>query len=243
MTASAMLTPDPLRPATLDEVVGQDEVVNALRVALAGADARHELPGHMLLAGPAGTGKTTLALCVAQHVDGRLLTLIGPAVRTPGRDLLPVLTGTRDNDVLFIDEIHRMYRPAQEFLFPVMEDGNLILGSSGRIVRLPPLLFIGATTDPDRLLTPMLDRFALVLKLRLYRPDELATIATRAAGKLGCALAPDAALAIASAASGVPRVALRLVKAARDYAYAETLGKEKGVIKVSASTGAAPARA
>jgi Holliday junction DNA helicase RuvB len=211
---------DPLRPASLDDVIGQSDVVDALRIALNGAAARGELPGHVLLGGPAGTGKTTLALCIAAAVGGRLVSLIGPSVRRPS-DLLSTLMVAQDRDVIFIDEIHRMWRPAQEFLFPVMEDGKLTFENTGRTVEMPPLLFIGATTEPERLLTPMLDRFATILKLRLYRVDELMLIADRAAGKLGCALGAGASRAIAEAAAGVPRVTIRLVKAARDYAYAD----------------------
>ena len=213
---------DGLRPTTLDDVIGQTEVVNEIRIALAGAKARGEVPGHILLGGPAGTGKTTLALCIANAVGGQLLSLIGPQVRTPSSDLYPILFGRAAGDVIFIDEIHRMWRPAQECLFTVMEDSKLIL-DNGRTLDMRPLLFIGATTDPDRLLTPMLDRFALILKLRLYRPDELALIAKRAAIKLGCVLSDEGAALIVDAAVGVPRVAIRLVRASRDHAYAVQL--------------------
>lgn len=207
---------DALRPATLDEVVGQAEVVDALRVMLAGAAARGGLPPHLLLAGPAGTGKTTLALCVAHAIGGRLVSLIGPSVKRVA-DVLPVLIGARKRDTIFIDEIHRVWRPTQEYLFPVMEDGKLV--DDGPVINLPPMLFIGATTDPERLLTPMLDRMT-VLQLRLYRPDELVQIVERAAGKLGVTVSPEAADVIARAAEGVPRVALKILKASRDYAYA-----------------------
>lgn len=212
---------DDIRPASLDEIIGQTEVVEALRKALAGAEARGELPEHMLLAGPAGTGKTTLALCVANAIGGRLRTLIGPSIKTTSQLTKPdaPLMTAQPRDVIFIDEIHRMWQPAQEFIFPIVEDGKMVMGSSGEVRILPPILFIGATTDPENLLTPMLDRFR-VLRLRLYEPDELVTIVQRAAGKLDCTITDEAAQRVAGEAEGVPRVAIRIVKVARDYAQA-----------------------
>jgi Holliday junction DNA helicase RuvB len=250
MTNVGKGSPDPLRPATLDDVIGQHEVVEALRVALNGARARGELPGHILLGGPAGTGKTTLSLIIANSLnaaaplpnpyagpyglagvlgDGeapqpqrsRMVSLIGPELRSI-ESLRAPLREAGPRDVFFLDEIHRMYRAVQEWVYPVMEDGRMLDG--GQMVPVPPVLFIGATTEPERLQTPMLDRFALVLMLRPYTDDELARIATRAAGKLGCTLTEDAAMAVAQAADGIPRVAIRLVRTARDYAYAHSQG-------------------
>lgn len=211
---------DAFRPRSLDEVIGQDEVKDELRVALAASQARGDMPGHTLFIGPAGTGKTTLSLIVASALGGRLISLIGPQVRTPAHVIRAVL-GAQGRDVIFIDEIHRVYRPALEFLYPIMEDGILQDGTLRTV--LPPISFIGATTDPERLTTPMLDRFTRILKLILYTPDELAQIVTRAAGKLGCSMTDEAAMAIGQNAQGVPRVALRMMLAARDYAYAETI--------------------
>lgn len=211
-------TADELRPTTLDDVIGQQEVKDALAVSLEAAKARGELPGHILFIGPAGTGKTTLALIVAQSVGAAFVPMMGPNLRTAGRDLIPALIASWAPTVFFIDEIHRMYRPVQETLFPVMEDGTLTL-SNGRQVDMHGSMFIGATTDPDRLLTPMLDRFTQILRLRAYRPDELAAIATRAATKMGCTLTDDGAALVGRSAMGIPRVAIRMVKASRDYAY------------------------
>ena len=207
---------DNLRPTTLDDVVGQDEVVQELRIKLASAQARDALPEHLLFIGPAGTGKTTLSLCVANAVGGRLLNLMGPNLRTE-KDIVLALVGLQARDTVFIDEIHRMWRPVQEMLYPLVEDGVLI--DNGQRFEKPPHLWIGATTDPERLQTPMLDRFT-TLRLRLYEVDELAEIVKRAAAKLKVGVTDEAATAIGQAAEGVPRVALRLLKASRDYAYA-----------------------
>ena len=229
---------DDIRPATLDDIIGQQEVVDALRVALDGAQARGELPEHMLLAGPSGTGKTTLALCVANAIGGRLATMIGPSIKTPAQLMKPdgPIMQARANDTIFVDEIHRMWQPAQEFLFPIIEDGKVILGSTGQVIELPPLLFIGATTDPENLLNPMLNRFR-VLKLRPYRVDELMLIAYRAGTKLGVDLTSEAAQLIAEQAEGIPRIAIRVLNVARDYAPAEGQVIDADVVRrVLAST-------
>lgn len=211
-----------LRPATLDKVVGQTDAVAVLRQAVEAAKARGEMPGHILLCGPAGTGKTTLALCVAQAMGGKLVELFGTGLRSPG-DLVTPLLELRRGDVLFIDEIHRTWRPALESLYPVMEDGRLPLPNA-QVYDLPRMrrgrgfTLVGATTDPERLTTPMLDRFDYVLRLRLYTVPELSLIAERAAAALGVRIEPAAAYGVAQAAAGVPRVAIRVVRAARDYA-------------------------
>lgn len=208
---------DQFRPATLEDVVGQEEVVAELRVALEAATVRGDLPGPMLFTGPAGTGKTTLSLIVARALGSEMVALIGPTLRSPIRDLYKPLVHAAPRTVFFIDEIHRMYRPAQEFLFPIMEDGTI---PDGAMRKLPPLMFIGATTDPERLLTPMLDRFTRILALHPYSAAELTEIVTRAASKLGDVLSEDAAAEIGRQGHGIPRVALKMMLAARDYAYA-----------------------
>lgn len=215
-----------LRPSTFADVVGQHDAVENLMLACSAAKGRGEMPGHMLLEGPAGTGKTTLALCVSRALGkGRMVPLFGGYLHS-AKDLLPTLMDARKGDVIFIDEIHRMFRPVQELLFPVMEDGTLALGM-GSALRLPPITIVGATTDPGRLLTPMLDRFSLIVRLSLYDVADLVTIATHGAAAWGVKLDDDAAAAIGAAAEGVPRVALRLVRAARDRAI-------KGVVTLAA---------
>ncbi len=210
-----------LRPKTFAGIIGQAEAVRELILACDGALARGEMPGHILLTGPAGTGKTTLAGAVADRLKGDVLPLFGVNMRA-GWDVIAPLAGlgAGSRTVIFVDEIHRMYRPVQEMLFTAMEDGVLHLGKGGRerVVTLPPFTLVGATTDPDRLLTPMLDRFALIVRLRLYRPDELVGIARHAGRVLGVGLDEAALAAVADAAAGVPRVAIRLVRATRDRA-------------------------
>jgi holliday junction DNA helicase RuvB len=206
-----------LRPQTFDEIIGQAEAVEALRTAVAAAARRREMPGHVLLTGPAGTGKTTLAGAMAHAIGGPLVPLYGVHLRRLADVIDPLLVMER-RSILFVDEIHRMYRPVQEVLFTVMEDGALHLGreDDNRVVPLPPFTLVGATTDPERLLTPMLDRFATIVRLRLYAPWELMMLVEDAAPKLGVRLSPDGAAEIARMAEGVPRVALRLLRAARD---------------------------
>jgi Holliday junction DNA helicase RuvB len=229
------------RPSRLSEVVGQHEAVGALQTAVSAALERGDMPGHVLLCGPAGTGKTTLALCIANEMRGSLTELFGVGLRGPG-DLVSPLANLERKGVLFIDEIHRAWRPALEAMYPVMEDGRLPLPNA-QVLELPrfgrggPLAYtvIGATTDPERLTTPMLDRFALIVRLRLYTVDELVGIATRAAGVLGVEIEPAAAFGVAQASAGVPRVAIRLVRAARDYAVRGTITAES-VAAVLSST-------
>lgn len=230
-----MTVTEQFRPVTLDDVVGQKAVTDELRVALEAARMRGDMPGHMLMMGPAGTGKTTLAMIVARATGADMINILGPAIRSYGRDLLPELVtvqGTQRRTVVFIDEIHRLPRPIQESLFVLMEDG--VLADEVQRLPMPPMTFIGATTDPTRLLTPMLDRFPRKLKLVPYSPDELSTIVVTAAGKLGDVMDWGAALAIGNRAEGVPRVALNMMLAARDYAYAAGHKREKVTIGLAA---------
>ena len=212
-----------LRPKTLDQYIGQEKAKSNLSIYIESAKRRGEALDHVLLYGPPGLGKTTLAGIIANELGVNIRTTSGPAIEKPG-DLAAILTGLSDGDVLFIDEIHRLSRAVEEILYPAMEDYalDIILGKgpSARSIRLtiPRFTLIGATTRAGQLTTPLRDRFGVLLKLELYTPEELATIVKRSASILEIDITEKGALAIASRSRGTPRIANRLLKRVRDFA-------------------------
>ncbi len=212
-----------LRPKTLDEYIGQDKVKENLSIYIQAAKLRNEPLDHVLLYGPPGLGKTTLAGIVANEMGVNFRVTSGPAIEKPG-DLAALLTNLNEGDVLFIDEIHRLSRAVEEVLYPAMEDNELDIiigkGPSARSIRLDlhPFTLIGATTRAGQLSAPLRDRFGVIFRLELYTPEQLAMIVNRSAGILGIDIDPDGALEIASRSRGTPRIANRFLKRARDFA-------------------------
>ncbi|MBE6559838.1 MAG: Holliday junction branch migration DNA helicase RuvB [Ruminococcaceae bacterium] len=212
-----------LRPRTLDEYAGQEKSKEILKIYIEAARMRGECLDHVLLYGPPGLGKTTLAAIIASEMGVNIRITSGPAIEKQG-DLAALLTNLAEGDVLFIDEIHRLSRSVEEILYPAMEDFALDIiigkGPSARSIRLPLPHFtlIGATTRAGQMTTPLRDRFGVLLKLELYSTEELAAIVNRSAGILNIAVTEEGALEIASRSRGTPRIANRLLKRVRDYA-------------------------
>lgn len=219
-----------LRPQTLDEFVGQRDLVGHLQVVLGSARARQQCADHLLFAGPPGLGKTSLASIVASEMGSGFRVTSGPVLSRPG-DLAALLTDLQDGDVLFIDELHRLSRAVEEVLYPAMEDLRLDVmigrGPSARSIRLdlPNFTLVGATTRTGLVAAPLRDRFGFIGQLDLYDVEELTLIAQRSAGLLHVALDPVAAQVIASRSRGTPRVANRLLRRVRDFASVK--GHEK----------------
>jgi holliday junction DNA helicase RuvB len=212
-----------LRPRKLDDFVGQEGVKEQLAIALQAAKARGEALDHVLLVGPPGLGKTSLAFIVREELGVGIRTIAGPALERKG-DMAAILTGLEDRDVLFVDEIHRVNRAVEEILYPALEDFRLdIVVGQGPAARtltldLPPFTLVGATTRTGLLTTPLRDRFGMTFRLDYYAPDELATIVHRSARILNVEIADEAAVEIAGRSRGTPRIANRILRRVRDVA-------------------------
>lgn len=212
-----------LRPHTLSDYIGQAKVKENLSVYIEAAKNRGESLDHVLLYGPPGLGKTTLAGIIANEMGVNFRLTSGPAIEKP-KDLAALLTNLNEGDVLFIDEIHRMNRIVEEVLYPAMEDNALDIiigqGPSARSIRidLPHFTLVGATTRAGQLSAPLRDRFGVVLRLELYSPEELALIVQRSAGILGIQTDEQGSIELASRSRGTPRIANRLLKRTRDFA-------------------------
>ncbi len=215
-----------IRPQTLDEYVGQEKIVQTLRLFLDAVKQRGAATEHILFYGPPGIGKTTLSYIIANELQGTIKISSGAAITKSG-DLAAILTNLKDNDVLFIDEIHRMPKPVEEMLYPVLEDYALDIiigkGPSARTVRLPvpKITIVGATTKLALLSAPLRDRFGLLLRLDYYTNDEMKDIVARSARTFQAKITPSAAVAIAKRSRRTPRLANRILKRARDVMEVE----------------------
>ena len=228
-----------LRPKQMSDYIGQDKVKENLSVYIQAARGRGEALDHVLLYGPPGLGKTTLAGIIANEMGVNIRITSGPAIEKQG-DLAALLTNLQEGDVLFIDEIHRLNRSVEEVLYPAMEDRALDIiigkGPSARSIRLdlPNFTLVGATTRAGQLSAPLMDRFGVIMRLELYTPQELAIIVKRSASILGIDIDDEGAAQIAARSRGTPRIANRLLKRSRDFAEV----KYNGVITREAAADA-----
>jgi Holliday junction DNA helicase RuvB len=212
-----------IRPQTLSEYIGQDKVKENMKIYIESAKKRGEPLDHCLFYGPPGLGKTTLSNIIANEMNSNIKITSGPAIEKPG-DLAAILTTLSENDILFIDEIHRLSKNVEEILYPALEDYTLDIiigkGPSAKSIRLdlPKFTLVGATTKAGSLTTPLRDRFGIVHKLELYTPEDLCKIVKRTSKILGVEIEDSAAKEIALRSRGTPRIANRLLKRVRDYA-------------------------
>ena len=228
-----------LRPKNLDEFIGQQKVRDQLSLVLTGAKNRGVTPDHVLLSGPPGLGKTTMAMIIAQELNTNLRMTSGPALERAG-DLAAMLSNLMEGDVLFIDEIHRIARPAEEMLYMAMEDFRIDVivgkgpGATSIPLELPPFTLVGATTRSGMLTGPLRDRFGFTAQMEFYDVADLTRVVTRAAKILDVTMDPDAAVEIASRSRGTPRIANRLLRRVRDFAEVNA----DGHINLAAAQGA-----
>ena len=217
-----------IRPETIEEYIGQSEVKENIKVFVEAAKIRNEALDHVLLYGPPGLGKTTLAFIIAHELGTKIKTASGPSIEKTG-DLAAILSSLEPGDVLFIDEIHRMPRYIEEVLYPAMEDFSLdiIVGSEGNTrnikIDLPPFTLVGATTRAGDLSAPLRDRFGIISKLQFYTTEELTEIVKRTSRVLNMEIDDDAAYELAKRSRGTPRIANRLFKRVRDFAQVKGL--------------------
>ncbi len=215
-----------IRPRRLEEFIGQSSVKRKIELAINAAKMRDEPLDHVLLVGPPGLGKTTLAQIIANEMESDIYITSGPILERQG-DLAAILTNLEHKDVLFVDEIHRMSKPVEELLYSALEDFQIDImigkGPSARSVRiaLKPFTLVGATTRSGLLTSPLRSRFGIILELDFYKPEDLAEIIERASKALNIEIYPDAALELARRSRGTPRIALRLLKRVRDVATVE----------------------
>lgn len=219
-----------LRPGGLNEYIGQEKAKNNLKIYIEAAKTRNEPLDHVLFYGPPGLGKTTLACIIANEMGVNIKVTSGPAIERPG-EMAAILNNLKENDVLFIDEIHRLNRQVEEVLYPAMEDYAIDImigkGAAARSIRLdlPKFTLVGATTRAGLLTAPLRDRFGVINKLEFYTVDELKSIIIRSAGVLGVDIEDDGACEIARRSRGTPRLANRLLKRVRDFAEVKYDGK------------------